>query len=199
MLQEKILLLISMYGYIGIFLALVLGIIGLPIPDEVLLTFAGFLVSKGKMDYFLLILVSFIGSVAGVSISFFIGYHLGLPFLLKYGRILGITKKSLNKAEKWYNKYGKYTIVIGYFIPGIRQLNAYYAGIIKKPYWKFAFYAYIGGFIWVMIFVTLGIYVGERWMLFSHIIHKFALSVLVLICICFCIYYIVKNVKIKKI
>ncbi|QXM06597.1 DedA family protein [Crassaminicella indica] len=193
MLQEKVLYLITIYGYIGIFLALVFGIIGLPIPDEVLLTFAGFLVTKGKMDFFSVVCIAFIGSIIGVSVSYMIGYCLGWPFLEKYGKFLHIKEKSFNKVEKWFDKYGKYAIVIGYFIPGVRQLNAYYAGITKRPYMRFAFYANLGGLLWVTTFVTLGVFVGERWELWVKNFHRVAVALLLIICVSMGIYYLLKK------
>ncbi|TCO74757.1 DedA family protein [Marinisporobacter balticus] len=195
MVQDKILQLIEIYGYIGMFFALVFGIVGLPIPDEILLVFAGFLVSQGKLDYFLLIIVSFIGSVIGISTSFFIGYCLGWPFLEKYGKYFHIKQKSFSKVEKWYKRYGKYAIIIGYFIPGVRQLNAYYAGITKKSYKQFSIYAYFGGFIWVTTFITMGIVVGKRWCVWSRNFHKFTLFMFLSLCIGLSIYYVVRKIK----
>ncbi|MCT4605460.1 MAG: DedA family protein [Marinisporobacter sp.] len=198
MLQEKILCLISIYGYIGIFLALVFGIIGLPIPDEVLLTFAGFLVTQGKMNFFWVVGIAFIGSIIGVSVSYTIGYCFGWPFLKKYGKYLHINEKSFYKTEKWFDQYGKYAIIIGYFIPGVRQLNAYYAGITKRPYMRFAFYANIGGLLWVTSFVTLGVFVGERWQAWVEKFHTAAIAILVLSCIGIGIYYFIEKKNKRK-
>lgn len=195
MLQDKILQMVSVYGYIGMFFALVFGILGLPIPDEVLLVFAGFLVSQGKMDYFLLIVVSFIGSIIGISVSFLIGYRFGWPFIKKYGKYIHLKEESFYKIEKWYSRYGKYAIIIGYFIPGVRQLNAYYAGIMKRPYAKFSFYAYIGGFAWVTTFITIGIFLGKRWSVWSQRFHKFTSIMIVCLCIGLFIYYIIRKIK----
>jgi membrane protein DedA with SNARE-associated domain len=77
----------------------VLGIIGLPVPDEILMTFSGYLISKGKLHYFPTVTVSVLGSYIGMSISYFIGHKFGYPLLEKYGRKIHITKEKLDKTQ----------------------------------------------------------------------------------------------------
>src|SRR5260221_7290238 len=92
---------ITDYGYIGLFFALVLGIAGLPIPDETLLTFAGYLVFKGKLNFPLTFLSAFLGSTCGISLSYGLGRTLGLFLVHKYGGRFGITEKKMQKTLVW--------------------------------------------------------------------------------------------------
>jgi membrane protein DedA with SNARE-associated domain len=151
------------YSYIGIFAALGLGILGLPIPDETLMALAGFLVCKGTISYPYAVIAAFIGTICGTSIGYFLGRHFGYPLLEKYSAKLRINPKHLHKTEKWYGKYGKFALVIGYFIPGVRHLTAIFAGIAVMPFRVFALYAFAGGLLWTVTFVTMGYYLGEKW------------------------------------
>ncbi|MGO9138076.1 MAG: DedA family protein [Syntrophales bacterium] len=151
------------YSYLGIFAALGLGILGLPIPDETLMSLAGFLAFKGTLSYPQAVLAAFAGTICGVSIGYLLGRAFGHPFLEKYSAKLRINRKHLHKTEGWYSKYGKFAILIGYFIPGVRHLTAVFAGIAEMPYRVFATYAFTGGFLWTVTFVTMGYYLGEKW------------------------------------
>jgi membrane protein DedA with SNARE-associated domain len=113
------------YSYIGIFAALELGILGLPIPDETLLALAGFLVFKGTLSYPYAVMAAFTGTICGISIGYFMGRYFGYPFLEKYSTKMRINPEHLHKAEEWYGKYGKFALFIGYFIPGVRHLTPY--------------------------------------------------------------------------
>ncbi|MCF6093027.1 DedA family protein [Microaerobacter geothermalis] len=173
MLQNLILQFVSDYGYLGIFALLAFGVIGLPIPDELLMTFAGFLVSQGKLNYSLTVLTAFLGSISGMSFSFFIGYRFGLPLLTKYGQKIRITAERLDKTKHWVQRFGKFTVTIGYFIPGMRYFTAYLAGIGKWHYHTFLFYSFVGGLFWVFTFVTVGMKLGEHWFVILTVLHKY--------------------------
>ncbi|WP_410511258.1 DedA family protein [Paenibacillus sp. BR2-3] len=181
MLQHQLLSFIAHFGYIGIFGSLVLGIIGLPVPDELLMTFAGYLISQGRLHYFTTVSVSVVGSFTGMSISYFIGHKFGYPLLEKYGGKIHITKQKLGHAQQWFKRFGKFAVTIGYFIPGIRQLTAYFAGISEWSYRTFFVYAAPGAMLWAVTFITLGTYLGEHWREVMETIHQYLLIAVVLI------------------
>ena len=159
------------YSYLGIFAALGLGILGLPIPDETLLALAGFLVFNGTLSYPNAIMAAFAGTISGISIGYLLGRGFGHPFLVKYSANLRINPEHLHKAEEWYGKYGKFALFIGYFVPGVRHLTAIFAGIAVMPYKTFAMHAFAGGLLWTVTFVTMGYYLGEKWKhiyIYSH-------------------------------
>jgi membrane protein DedA with SNARE-associated domain len=151
------------YSYFGIFAALGLGILGLPIPDETLLALAGFLAFKGQLSYPHAVIAAFAGTISGISIGYLLGRSFGHPFLEKYSAKLRINPEHLHKAEEWYGKYGKFALFIGYSVPGVRHLTAIFAGIAVMPYKVFAMHAFAGGFLWTVTFVTMGYYLGEKW------------------------------------
>lgn len=180
MLQHKLLAFTIHYGYVGIFGVLVLGIIGLPIPDEVLMTFAGYLIWKGKLHYFPTVLTAILGSFSGMSLSYFVGRKFGYPLLEKYGGRIHFTKEKLEHSRRWFKKFGKFALTIGCFIPGIRHVTAYFSGISKWSYRTFFIFAAPGSTIWVVTFVTLGTYLGEQWQGVIETIHRYLIITLLI-------------------
>lgn len=156
------------YGYFGLTVTLIGGIVGLPLPDELILTFVGYQVYLGKMGYILSVMYAFTGSAIGISISYFLGQILGLPFLERYGPKFRITGKKVEKVQELFQKYGSLLLFIGYFIPGVRHLTGYLAGIAKLSFARFALYAYSGAFVWVLLFIALGNHLGYNWLIMHH-------------------------------
>ncbi len=150
------------YGYAALFVSMMLGIIGLPIPDETLLMFAGYLVYKNSLQLPYVLLSAFFGSIAGISLSYEIGRRYGLTLLLKF-RLPFFSKEKLESARDWYRRFGKWILIVGYFIPGIRHLTAFTAGMSGLRYRSFGMFAYTGALLWSATFVLLGKLVGGQW------------------------------------
>lgn len=172
MIKETVLELVTTYGYFGLFISLVLGIVGLPIPDEILMTYCGYLVSQGTMNLTVTLLTAISGSIVGISISYWLGHRFGLPLVEKYGRRFGINQKRLDMVNNWYNRFGKFVLIIGYFLPGIRHVTAFAAGMSRMKYSSFALYAYAGGIIWSLTFITLGNVLGVHWTRVTELTHR---------------------------
>ncbi|WP_026021350.1 DedA family protein [Paenibacillus senegalensis] len=151
---------ISQYGYWAIYILLALGIVGLPVPDEILMTIVGYFCSINILRYSWSLLIAFSGTMTGMTISYTLGKKLGKPLLLKYGKWVKLTPAKLNKIDRWFNKYGLWTVVFGYYIPGIRHLTCYMAGItgVKTP--RYLLFAASGALVWCITFITIGYYFG---------------------------------------
>lgn len=171
--KEWIFHFINSYGYIGLFISLILGIVGLPLPDEWLLAFSGYLVSTHRFHLLPVLLVSFLGSIGGMTLSFIIGHRFGVPLLEKHGSKVGLTPHKLSKVEYWFERFGKFTVTLGYFIPGVRHVTALSAGVSKWRYSTFILYAIPGAFLWVGTFVLLGVYMQEHWRVVAEKLHGF--------------------------
>ncbi|ASA20151.1 DedA family protein [Paenibacillus donghaensis] len=153
---------ISQYGYIGIFTLLTLGILGLPVPDEVLMMFVGYLTSIMILDYSISVLVGFAGSITGMMISYTIGRRLGQPMVDKYGKWIGLTPKRVGRVKRWFERFGKWTVLIGYFIPGVRHITSYVSGIIDMPFKKYFYVSLVGASTWSVLFISVGFYLGKN-------------------------------------
>lgn len=161
--EDHLNVLVMKYGYAGIFIALALGVFGLPIPDEVLMTYVGYAVTQGILHMPFALLSAFLGASAGISISYAVGYKWGLPLLLKVGPYLHITPKKVENAQRLFAKYGPFLLLIGYFLPGLRHITAYLAGMSSMNFRKFAGFAYTGAFVWSLAFIGLGGALGKDW------------------------------------
>ena len=189
--METILRWISHYGYGGLFTALVLGIAGLPIPDETLLVFSGYLVSRGKLHPVLTWICAFSGSLGGITLSYAIGRTAGYGFVHRYGRYIHFNESRLQEIENWFERIGHWLLTVGYYIPGVRHFTALVAGMSGMPLQLFAQYAYPGAALWVSTFLTLGYVLGDQWQTVFGTIHKYTTAVvLVLTGITVAIWYV---------
>jgi membrane protein DedA with SNARE-associated domain len=156
------------YGYFALFGLLMLGIVGPLIPDESILVLAGIAIHRGQMHSAAALGAAFGGSVCGITLSYLLGrtgavYALErIPFLKRH------TRRHLPQARIWFERYGKWTLFIGYFIVGIRHFTALVAGLTGVRLPAFAAYAYPGGFLWVACFLAVGYYLGEGWEQVTH-------------------------------
>lgn len=173
--EQQVLAWITHYGYLAIFFLLVFGIIGLPIPDETMLTFSGYLVYTGHLSLPLAFATALAGSITGITISFYLGRVLGMKVIHKYGRYLHITEQQLGTAHAWFERVGHWALTIGYFIPAVRHFTAYAAGISELEPQHFALYAYSGAILWVSTFIGIGYFLGERWKAVEGNIHQYLL------------------------
>ena len=168
---------VTQYGYVGIFAMLMLGIVGVPVPDETLLLFTGYLISTHELQPLPAFLAAFLGSICGISVSYTLGRTLGFYLIARLGRYIHLEPERLDHVRAWYERKGKYALIVGYFIPGIRHLAAYVAGSSKLPLPVFATFAYLGGLLWTASFVTVGYVLGDEWARMSASIHRYALIV----------------------
>ncbi|SPE25234.1 Alkaline phosphatase, DedA family [Candidatus Sulfopaludibacter sp. SbA3] len=161
--EQQVLSWITQYGYLAIFALLMLGIVGLPVPDETLLTFCGFLVFKGRLSLALAFGTAFAGSACGITLSYTLGRTFGLALIHRYGKYVRITEEHIKKAHAWFARVGHWGLTFGYFIPGVRHFTAYAAGMSDVEPHQFVLFAYSGGILWVSAFLSLGYFLGERW------------------------------------
>ena len=152
------------YGYLAIFSLLVLGIVGLPVPDEFLLTLCGFLIYQGRLRPVPAFFSALGGSMSGITVSYLIGKTVGWKFLhSRFGRFLHISDERIRLVHDWFDRIGHWALMIGYFVPGVRHFTAIVAGTSKLEYRSFALFAYSGAAAWVSTFLFIGYHFGSRW------------------------------------
>ena len=171
--EQHILEWITEYGYAAIIGLLMLGIVGLPVPDETLLTFTGYLVFRGNLRLPLAFAAALTGSGCGITISYLIGRTFGLKAIHRYGRYVRIREEHVEKAHAWFRRAGHWSLTLGYFMPGVRHLTAFAAGMSALEAPQFALFAYTGAVLWVSAFLSLGYFLGDRWEAVEHNIHHY--------------------------
>ncbi|MEM3251534.1 MAG: DedA family protein [Thermoplasmata archaeon] len=163
---------LAKYGYTAIFFLMMLESMMLPIPSEVIIPFGGFLAYKGYLNIYGVITAATLGGVVGSYIAFLIGYYGGRPFILKYGKYMLIDKENLNRAEKWFNKYGRISVFTTRLVPVIRTFISLPAGIAKMKTSLFLFYTFLGSLIWSIFLGILGYLLKKRWIIIFSFFSK---------------------------
>ncbi|MGG1688971.1 DedA family protein [Heyndrickxia ginsengihumi] len=156
---QHLLITLASLGYFGIAIGLMIEII----PSEIVLAYAGYLVSKGEINFAGAVVAGTIGCLVAQLIIYWIGAYGGRPFLLKYGKYMFIHEKHIDTAENWFNRYGAGVIFTGRFIPVVRQAISIPAGIAKMSYAKFIFYTTLASVVWSCFFIYLGERLSSNW------------------------------------
>lgn len=152
------------YGYLAVFLFIYCGIVGIPSPEESFMIFVGVTLSQAKESLSLPLCIFFasFGSVSGMITSYLIGYYIGKPFIAKYGKYIGLTPKRWVKTKRRFEKHAFWTIVAGFFIPGIRQINPYMAGLSHYRLVSYIIASIIGSSLWSSFSMLLGYFLGSK-------------------------------------
>ncbi len=191
--MDSLLAWLSHYGYAGLFSLLLLGIVGLPVPDETLLVFSGYLISKGRLHPALAFAAGLVGSASGISVSYLIGRTVGVDVVNRYGRWLHLTHERLDRIHRWFERSGEWLLAIGYFIPGVRHFTAIAAGISELEYRTFAAFAYSGAAVWVATFLSIGYFVGENWHATMALVHRYTLIITLLLAMVLAVGWILRR------
>jgi membrane-associated protein len=171
---------ISHFGYAALFFALWLGIVGMPIPDEVIVMTGGAVSQAGLLQTIPAFIVTYLGVIFGLSLGYVLGRFIGSPILDRLRRKKSISKH-LKPAEELVAKYGSFALIFSYFIPVIRHIVPYLVGINKMPYHRYMLYSFSTGFVWTFLFFLLGYFAGAHVQNIGNLIYHYGLYVGVLL------------------
>jgi membrane protein DedA with SNARE-associated domain len=155
--EQHVLDLLTRDGWWALFTAQTLGILGLPIPGELLLTLAGDLVRRGDLRGPTTIAAAISGTAAGTTVS----YALGRAGARVLQHLPGAGSATIERADRWFRRSGKWVLLFSCFIPGIRHVTAIVAGSRRIEFWTFCAYAYPGVALWAVTFIAIGYYAGH--------------------------------------
>ncbi len=172
---------ISSLGYPGLFLLMAFESMIIPIPSELVMPFAGFLIAEGRFSVVGVFLASSLGSLSGSLLSYYIGRYGGNRLVLRYGRYLLLDEQDLVRTEKWFAQKGEKTILIGRFIPVVRHLISLPAGMGKMKLSHFCFYTFLGAAIWNMLLAYAGYFSGKNWAAIRHYSEPISVIVVILL------------------
>jgi membrane protein DedA with SNARE-associated domain len=186
------------YGYLGLFSLLMLGIIGVPIPEETLLTFAGVLVYRGHLELVPTLAAAMAGSACGITVSYGLGRVFGIVLTRRFGRVLHVQPEKVEQVHRWFERVGHWALLWGYFLPGIRHLTALLAGATRVKYADFGLFAYAGAVTWSLTFVSLGTLAGRQWARISEQIHENLLIASGIVVFCLVVGYAARRVASRR-
>jgi membrane protein DedA with SNARE-associated domain len=157
----------SSLGYWGVFLLMTIESSFIPFPSEIVIPPAAYLAFKGEMSVVLVVVFGILGSLVGASVNYFIARSLG-RFLVhelvehKLAKYLLLSKRKIERAEKYFLEYGGISTFIGRLFPAVRQLISLPAGFVKMSFLRFIFYTTLGAGLWVVVLAAAGYYFGEH-------------------------------------
>jgi len=190
------------FGYIGVFLLIMLENIFPPIPSEIILTFGGYMTTQTDLTIVGVVIASTLGSVAGAIALYDIAAIVGVKrigrFVDKWGGVLRLTNEDIYKANDWFKKYGVWTVFFCRFVPLIRSLISLPAGMARMNFWVFLLLTTIGTLIWNIVLIYLGAQVGENWgtiVAYMDTYSNFAYATIIIVFVIFVIWFLRKKSK----
>ena len=154
---------ISTLGYGGIAGLMALESMCIPLPSEVIMPFAGYLVFTGRFSLILVATIGAIGCNIGSTVAYAVGYSGGRRLVERFGRVLLIDNAELDRVDKFFHRYGSATVLISRLLPVIRTYIALPAGIARMNFWKFEIYTFIGSWPWCFVLAYIGFKLGQKW------------------------------------
>ncbi len=172
---------IQHFGYLGVFFIIFMEMVGIPFPAETTLTLSGIAWTRGLFALTPLLLTASLANILGSTAAYGIGYFLGRPVILRFGRYVGITEARLDAADHKFSRFRIPVVVFGKFIAGIRIIIPYLAGINRMPFWLFSVYNAVATVAWATLFILLGSTLDVLWTRYHGLIrHDLGLSLGVL-------------------
>jgi membrane protein DedA with SNARE-associated domain len=171
---------IGSYGVWAVFILMVLESACIPVPSEAIMLFGGFLAGQGKTTLFAVIVAGVAGNLVGSWVAYWVGLKKGRDWALQW-HWLHITPERLDKADRWFDRYGSWAVLIARMLPIIRTFISFPAGVSRMPFWRFTILTVIGCIPWVTLLAWLGLLVGDNWEAVQHKLHYFDYAVALLI------------------
>ena len=190
--------LISNYGYLGMFLGMVLEAVIIIIPSEAILATGGILASQKIFTLLGAFLTGLLGSVFCAIIIYYMCYFGGKAFVKKYGKYFFMKEEDIEKSDSWYQKYGLLAALIGRNFPIIRTLISLPIGIMRLSFTKFLLYTIIGSIPWTFAFVYFGYTLGNNWTIINEYVQKLKVPIKILIALLIVSYLYKKITQLKK-
>lgn len=184
--QEWIMMLIEDYGYISLFVLMIVENVFPPIPSEVILTFGGFMTTMTYLTIPGVIIVGTCGAYLGGLVLYYLGRLLTPQRLISLldrplARVLHFHKEDVEKTQEWFFKHGKKAVFLGRLVPMIRSFISIPAGMAQMPFITYSLYTLLGTLLWNIILVMLGAYLGQQWTMISTFMNQYSMIIKMMI------------------
>jgi membrane protein DedA with SNARE-associated domain len=154
---------ISALGYAGVVLLMAIESACIPLPSEIIMPFAGYLVYTGRFNLWAVGFTGALGCVLGSLVAYWIGMYGGRPLIEKYGRYLLVSRHDLDLADRWFARYGEIIVFASRLLPVIRTFIAFPAGVARMNLTRFVIYTFAGSLPWCLGLAYVGQLLGEQW------------------------------------
>ncbi len=181
---------IAVYGYFAVALLMAMENACIPIPSELILGFAGYLIFADQMTFTGAIIAGMVGGMVGSVFAYLVGSHGGRKFVDKYGKYFLIKKSHVDLAQRWFDKYGIRAVFFSRMLPVVRTFISLPAGFARVNFSAFLFYTFAGSLPWTALILYLGMLFGENWKKLLEIGHEFSIIVVIALIAVAAIYFI---------
>ncbi|MGB8480275.1 MAG: DedA family protein [Acidobacteriaceae bacterium] len=175
---------ISHIGYPGVALLMAIESACIPLPSEIIMPFAGYLVYTGRFSLFWVATAGAIGCNVGSAVAYWIGAYGGRLLVEKYGSYILLDRRDLDRTTRFFERFGTITVLVARLLPVVRTFIALPAGIARMPQLKFHIYTFVGSWPWCFVLVYAGMKLGNAWNTdprLKHILHKSDAAVVLLL------------------
>jgi len=170
---------VGQWGYPGIVMLMALESSFFPFPSEVVIPPAAYLAASGKMNIAIVILCGTLGSLLGAVFNYWLALKFGRPFFEKHGRYLLVSRRSLERADRFFERHGHISTFIGRLLPGIRQYISLPAGLARMNMFTFCAATVLGAGIWVIVLAAIGYWFGRNEQLVMQNLHWVTLALVI--------------------
>ena len=170
---------IAQWGYTAIAIGMALESACVPIPSELIFGFAGYLVFLGRLDFTLTVIAGVLGGLAGSVVAYLAGYYGGMPMVVKYGRYIFLSKRHVETAQWWFDRYGLKATFFSRLLPVIRTFISLPAGFARVDFVRFVIYTLLGSVPWTIGLIYAGMLLGENWQRLMAVGHQASIVVAV--------------------
>lgn len=178
---------IEQLGYVGLALLTFLEVVFPPIPSELILPFAGFVVSQGKLSFPVVVIASVLGALLGslliYTASRFVREAQLRRLLERHGKFIGITPDDLDRAMDWFRRRGGQTVLLGRVLPGVRSLISIPAGLLRMHIWPFILWTTLGSALWSIALIGAGYLLGQQYHAIEYVMGPLSWIILIAVLI----------------
>lgn len=191
---------IDVWGYYAVAILMALENACIPIPSELILGFAGYMIYVGRMTFTMAMVAGMVGGMAGSYFAYYVGHYGGRPFVDKYGKYFFVKKSHVDIAQEWFDKYGIKAVFFSRMLPVVRTFISLPAGFAHVDMKKFFFYTFLGSLPWTALILFIGMMLGEGWKVMMEVGHEISLAVAaVIVIICIGLYVQYRRKKKKRV
>lgn len=186
------------WGYFGIVFLMAIESSFIPFPSEIVIPPAAYLAYQGTMNIYFVVLCGVLGSLIGATINYFLAMWLGRPLVYKivekkWARLFLLSKKSVEKSENYFLKYGGISTFLGRLVPAVRQLISLPAGFVRMKFSSFLFFTALGSGFWVSILAALGYYFGAKQEVFELYYREISIGMIFVVCVAVLVFLFVRR------
>ena len=179
---------ISHIGYPGVALLMAIESACIPLPSEIIMPFAGYLVYTGRFNLFWVATAGAIGCNIGSAVAYWIGAYGGRPLVERFGSYVLLSRRDLDRTTKFFERYGAITVLVGRLLPVVRTFIALPAGIARMPQLRFHIYTFVGSWPWCLALAYAGAKLGDAWNTdprLKNILHRADAAILAVLAVLF--------------